>query len=277
MNETAPLTGTLSIAEGMSVGTVMTDVAAVYGIHLSPETTSLLQDINHLYSHIDSRLDRDKPNSVPDPAAQPGEELPWAHYLSFLTDPGDLEQPDHAGQLTTEQVGAFIGLRSRLAALDLPETERQRLGQGLRHSFHNWILASQYVKTADHPSGSGGYVRSREWENRALSRIFLNALPDEVKAQRGYGRFETTLQRLVVAQKLTDSLSDIGEDMRTGNSALRSKRLGKLAVVGGGAVVGMQLLPALVRHPALVPKIIGKAVVTRRNADGRLNAERIHE
>ena len=266
----APLTDTLSIKQGMSVGRVVTDVAAMYGIQLPVSATDTLQAANRLYTHIDSRLDGDKPNSVPLGDGLDGDEikegfdLPWTRYFAQLREgDGTIHDP----QLTDDQTDAFANMRAVMDANGMPEEQRRAFGR----CMVTWTNASEHVKTAPNMVGNGSYASGRQWEGRLLANAFATVLPVEAHAHPKFEDFRKMLGRLIAGYKLVDSVLDLPKDMNYNNTALRSRNLGRISLLMPIVMGGIGIA---VRKPSLVVKVVQKALAAKANAGDTLNASR---
>lgn len=260
----------------MSVGATLADVAGYYGIQFSEQTTGMLQAVNHLYTHIDSRLDGDKPNSFPDnPTAEVrrGLELPWLSYGNYLDGTQPAVGVQHDGQLTDEQARAYDRLRAAFDQAGTPVAQRRTFTAGL----YAWILRAEYAKTATQATGGRpdqGYVPGRIQETNLLAMAFLDVLPPEVRGHENYQKFARTAMRLITGYKLFDSFIDMGKDIRNHNTALTNKRVGQLALVGAAVRAGLRMLPTFLRYPGLPIKIGKKMLAGGRNVNDTRNIDR---
>jgi hypothetical protein len=263
----APLHETLSVREGMSVGVLIGDVARSYDIALSPSTIELLQDVNHFFTHLDSRFDGDKPNSVPkaDPteAPRPATGLPWARWIGYLAGESPRESFQYDGQLTDDQADAFMRLRKAFDVREIPKEDRAVFG--------NRMLTWVYAVYRDNDNGKRGYAEGRQDEGRYLARAFLGVLPKDVRAHPQFSDFQQTLEHLVAGYKLFDSFLDLGKDRRNHNTAIRSEFLGRVALL---PAIASRAASVLRRCPGLLPVMIRKALAAGSNADDSRNAER---
>lgn len=268
--EAAPLTNTLSIRQGLSVGRLVTDVAAAYGIDFHPSVTAVVQAANHLYTHVDSRLDGDKTNSHPTREHLGGARLehagalPWARYLGQLYERGGVT-PDP--QLTTEQTGAFAQMRTVLDANGISARRRQAFnGRMLR-----WLYVSEGAKLAPNMVGSGNYARERQREGRLLANAFIELLPLDAQDHPEFDSFAKMLGRLIGGYKLMDGILDFKKDIEHGNTAVRNRALGRVSLLVPLVWQGANIAA---RKPTLMPTLVRKVLAAKANRNDTLNTSR---
>lgn len=267
MSERAePLITTLSIREGSSVGRLVTDTAAAYGINLAPDTTNMLQAVNHLVAHVDSRLDGDKPNSLPaGDGVVSGSMLNWRGHFTQLYDGVPLRPGE--SQLTAEQNEALAGMRASLDANQVPNDRRQRFAEHLLA----WIEISDKTKFARNLRGENGYVQGRYDEGAIWAAAYMELLPDEARTHPQFDAFGDMLARLMGGYRLMDSFLDLPKDARNHNTVLRHRSLGRIGLL---VPIGLHGIGIAVRKPSIMPQLVRKALAARANADDSRNTER---
>lgn len=261
-----PLGATGSITPGRSVAAMFELAANPDELVVSERLREAWGAVNHLYTHIDNRLDLDHPESKPEGAP---DEVEWRGWLEYLHNP-EAEAPQD-GSLTDLQQQAFTDMRSQFDTLGTPSKQRTEFVI----SIWQYMEAAKQAKQATKIGGLQGLAYWRQREALAIAHMFTSVVPlgGEDGRRENFGRFVRIAGEMGRAFKLYDSYKDMDRDMDSHNVNIEPSLTRYARLLGRAAWHGVGVIA---RRPQMFKAALEKRKATHQNRRGDLNDQRIH-
>ncbi len=252
-----------SIAPGRSAAAMFELIARPDQLVVSDRLRDAWGAVNHLYTHIDNRIDLDHPGSKPEGAS---DYVNWGRWFEYLRNP-EGEMPDD-GSLTEVQQQAFANMREHFDALGTTLEQRNEFTLNL------WMFgaATMQAKRATRIGGHKGFAYWRQREATTIAHLFAAVVPVEDYGPQ-FIKFVHTAEAMGRAFKLVDSVNDMDRDMDNHNIDLEPSLPRYASLLGRAAVQGVKVLA---RNPRATLPFVQKALAARKNRSGKLNEQRIH-
>lgn len=260
-----PLGPTGSLTPGRSVAAMFELAAKPDELVASEQLRDAWGAVNHLYTHIDNRLDLDHPESKPQDAP---ETFLWDDWFNYLknSEP-DASMPED-GNLTGIQQQAFVGMRQHF---DLLGTTQQQRSEFVNSLWMYMATASQ-AKKATRIIGPKGLAYWRQREAIAVAHLFTSIVPEESRGAN-FSRFVHAAEYMGRAFKLRDSSKDMDHDMDSRNVGTEPWVSRYALLFGWTALQGLR---AIKGRTHMIRPFLQKSRAVRKNRDGNLNDQRIH-